>query len=86
MRNGDQNSKRPQISGKLYLLDIPLVLSRGQTKITDTTGGTLIMIFNSVSSNSVNFLDSYDNLIMLQIIGLSVLVITLQITLLTVSD
>ena len=44
------------------------------------------MIFNSVSSNSVNFLDSYDNLIMLQIIGLSVLVITLQITLLTVSD
>ena len=86
MRNGDQNGKRPQIAGKLYLLDIPLVLSRGQTKITDTTGGTLIMIFNSVSSNSVNFLDSYDNLIMLQIIGLSVLVITLQITWLTVSD
>ena len=63
MRKGDQNGKRPQIAGKLYLIDIPLVLSRGQTKITDTTGATSRMIFDSVSSNSVNFLESYDNLL-----------------------
>ena len=38
------------MADNLYLLDIPLVLSRGQTKITDTTGATPIMIFDSVSS------------------------------------